>query len=335
MNRLAPFLDDLATRIALHSAQIGRRVQIDPNQTLDRGDAVRLRTPSHVSANGACRLLRTADERWIGVNLPRAEDRTAAAALVMREQDGDLWDFLATECARLTARELRTQAQVLGVALAEVSETSAPMAACAVSPTRAATRRGAQLSVLDLSSLWAGPLCGGVFAAMGADVCKIESSERPDTTAISAPVLDQRLNGAKIKRRVSFRSAEGLAALHEAIARCDVLITNARARALAALGLSRAAMRRANPGLVWVAITGHGWDSDRVAFGDDAAAAGGLVEWRDGEPRFMGDALADPLTGLAAAAAALELVASGRGGFVDAALASVAAYAAQPRRIAA
>ena len=95
-----------------------------------------------------------------------------------------------------------------------------------------------------------------------------------------------------------------------------MVITSARPRAFEQLGLTPEALFARNPRLTWVAITGYGWwgdGADRVAFGDDAAAAGGLVRrTARGEPRFLGDALADPLTGLAAAAGALGTV--GRGG---------------------
>ena len=60
---------------------------------------------------------------------------------------------------------------------------------------------------------------------------------------------------------------------------------------------------------VWVSITGHGRtgaDRDRVAFGDDAAVAGGLVVHDDRGPCFCADAVADPLAGLVAAAACLD-----------------------------
>ena len=63
----------------------------------------------------------------------------------------------------------------------------------------------------------------------------------------------------------------------------------------------------------------------RVAFGDDAAVAGGLVAHGPGGPCFLGDAIADPLSGIAAATAAAELVAAGRSGLVDVAMAGVAA----------
>jgi len=110
------------------------------------------------------------------------------------------------------------------------------------------------------------------------------------------------------------------------IAEADILVTSARARAFPALGLSADALFARNPGLVWVAITGHGWASDRVGFGDDTAAAGGLVRWTaEGAPRFVGDAVADPLTGMAAAAVAMAALAGGGGVLVDAALSRVAA----------
>jgi crotonobetainyl-CoA:carnitine CoA-transferase CaiB-like acyl-CoA transferase len=71
-----------------------------------------------------------------------------------------------------------------------------------------------------------------------------------------------------------------------------------------------------------------------VAFGDAAAAAGGLVRWTaGGEPHFLGDALSDPVTGLAAAAGAFKAVLAGGGQLVDAALAGCAAGAAAVCRL--
>jgi hypothetical protein len=66
-----------------------------------------------------------------------------------------------------------------------------------------------------------------------------------------------------------------------------------------------------------------------VAFGDDAAVAGGLVGWSaDGAPHFLGDALSDPVTGMAAALGALRALQGGAGGVVDAGMAPTAAWAA-------
>jgi crotonobetainyl-CoA:carnitine CoA-transferase CaiB-like acyl-CoA transferase len=190
--------------------------------------------------------------------------------------------------------------------------------------------RGRRLRVLDLSSLWAGPLCGALMAQAGAEVTKIESVRRPDTLAQSSPAFFARLNDAKTGLALDFADPSDRARLFAEAARSDVLITGARPRAFGPLGLSPDALFAANPGVVWVAITGYGWDgplSGRVAFGDDAAAAGGLVHWTPQGPRFLADALADPLTGLAAAAGAFRALSAG-GVIVDAAMARIAAGAA-------
>ena len=83
-------------------------------------------------------------------------------------------------------------------------------------------------------------------------------------------------------------------------------------------------------GTAWVSITGHGRrgpHANRVAFGDDAAVSGALVV--PGEPPlFVGDAIGDPIAGLAAAAVAAALLADERAALVDVSLASASAWAA-------
>lgn len=69
-----------------------------------------------------------------------------------------------------------------------------------------------------------------------------------------------------------------------------------------------------------------GAECDARGIGDDAAAAGGLVNWKlDKHPVFVGDALADPLTGLVAALAGFQAIVEGGGVLIDAALARTAA----------
>ncbi len=83
-------------------------------------------------------------------------------------------------------------------------------------------------------------------------------------------------------------------------------------------------------GTAWVSITGHGRagaDSNRIAFGDDAAVSAGIVV--PGEPpMFVGDAIADPIAGLAAAAVAADLLADGRAALAEVSLASTSAWVA-------
>jgi hypothetical protein len=110
-----------------------------------------------------------------------------------------------------------------------------------------------------------------------------------------------------------------------------VVIEASRPRALAQLGLAPdAASRRA--GQVWLSITGYGRGvPDWVAFGDDAAVAGGLVGWDSGEPVFCADAAADPLAGVCGALAVACSMAAGGGHLIDLSMrAAAAAFAAAP-----
>ena len=178
---------------------------------------------------------------------------------------------------------------------------------------------GARPLVVDLSSLWAGPLAASLLVAAGCRVVKVESSSRPDTTREISPAFYDLLHGGKESVVLDFSRPDALRAL---VAAADVVIESSRPRALEQLGA------RAAPGQVWVSITGYGrtgpW-RDRVALGDDAAVAGSLVvrEADDGEPLFCADAVADPLTGMHAAVACMAAIVSNRGAFVDVAMRDV------------
>jgi len=180
---------------------------------------------------------------------------------------------------------------------------------------------------VDLSALWAGPLCTKLLGvALGARVVKVEHLGRPDGARAGPPAFWRSLNGHKEERHIDFAAATGRAELAELLAHARVVVSAARPRALAQLGLDPA--RFAARGVVWVSITGYGLagpHADWVAFGDDAAVAGGVAVAAGGEdaPVFAGDAVADPLSGLAAAVVAARLVRARRAGVVDVAMAGV------------
>lgn len=127
-----------------------------------------------------------------------------------------------------------------------------------------------------------------------------------------SPRLLAWLDCGKQHLELDLESNSGREQLREELARCDVLVTSARPAALARIGLDSEALTEW-PEFIWAAITAHGRDIDRVGFGDDCAAVGGLVKLVHGEPRFIGDALADPLTGLEGALAVLARRGDGRG----------------------
>lgn len=314
-------MSDEAARLNDAARAIGGRIDFDPRVALARD--LPLDPPGRASANRHCRMIATRDG-WIAVNLARPDDRDAVPAWLGCEVTGDLWQTVADGAAQVGTSELLTQAVLLGLPVAEVGESGIDVKN---QFSRSHEMRG-RLRVVDLSALWAGPYCGALLAEAGCAVTKVESTARSDPTRVSTPDLDRRLNGAKTRIVADF----GGGSVAAFVLKAGVLITSARPHALARLGLTPEALFAANPSLIWVAITAHGWTGEaamRVGFGDDCAAAGGLVDWIDDAPVFVGDALADPLTGLHAARLATEALAGGRCGLIDVALAPTAAMFAQ------
>jgi hypothetical protein len=319
----------LADAIARGSARLGRTVQVDPLGLMAaRAREGRLRRRGAVSCGGATRLLRATDG-WVAVSLARPSDWELATAWLGRTAPlvpGD-WPTVAAAVASLECEELGRRSAGLGLPVAEVGERRAGRAApggTADGLPGVSARRLADgdpspgldgLVVADLSGLWAGPLAGAVLVWAGARVVKVESSSRPDGARQTWPVHFGSLNGRKEQAAVDLATPTGRRDLHRIVADADVVITSARPRAVEQLGLDPEMSIRHGRPRVWLAVTGYGGgpgSAERVAFGDDAAAAGGLVAWDDRGPCFCGDAVADPVTGLAAAAAVLDAL--GRGG---------------------
>jgi crotonobetainyl-CoA:carnitine CoA-transferase CaiB-like acyl-CoA transferase len=196
--------------------------------------------------------------------------------------------------------------------------------------------------VADLSSMWAGPLCARLLGLAGANVIKVESAGRPDGARSGNRAFFDWLHAGHRSLAVDFGSGEGRAALAALLETADVVIEASRPRALAALGLAPEAVPHRD-GQVWLSITGYGQQApDLVAFGDDAAVAGGLVGWTGGpadglggsaggpvdglpEPVFCADAIADPLAGTCGALAVALSRAAGGGERIDLPMRDIAA----------
>ena len=298
-----------------------------------------------ISCGGSCRLLPTAAGGHVAVSLPRREDLEAVAAWLelddVPQTTPATWSAVATHLARRDLEPLLARAQLLGLPVARVGEVQGTggrhgdgegdgVVRHALGPAPPRTVTG--LRVVDLSALWAGPLCGDLLAGAGASVVKVESTARPDGARRGpAPFFDL-LNARKRSVALDFARAEGRRALRCLVARADVVIEASRPRALEQLGIVASDAVRSGGPQVWVSITGYGRDDapGRVAFGDDAAAGGGLVVWADGSPLFCADAVADPLTGLTAAQASLAALAEGGRWVLDVSMAGVAAGLAGP-----
>jgi crotonobetainyl-CoA:carnitine CoA-transferase CaiB-like acyl-CoA transferase len=101
------------------------------------------------------------------------------------------------------------------------------------------------------------------------------------------------------------------------VSNADIVIESTRPRALHQLGLDPAEIVAAAKACTWVSITAYGRAHNRIGYGDDVAAAAGMLGTGD---VFAGDALADPLTGAHAAVAALAGTLTGRSAVLDIAM---------------
>lgn len=314
----------VAADITTCAADLGGRVVVDADEIVTgRAGLLGLAPAGQVSAGGSTRLLATGDG-WCALTLSRADDiETVPALLETADMPTSPWEALASAAAERDATEFVARARLLDLPAAVLGETAAAPARCV--PTGAtASHRISDLLVADLSSMWAGPLCGHLLAAAGATVVKVESPRRPDGTRLGDPRFFDWMNASKLSYATDFRDGD----VRRLIEAADVVIEGSRPAALARRGLG-ADQVSGRPGRVWLRITGYGTQgesADRIAFGDDAAVAGGLV---GAGPVFVGDAIADPLTGLAATDAVLQSLRRGGGEVVEVALAEVAAgYAA-------
>lgn len=272
------------------------------------------RIPGLVSAGGGCRLLASGDGSWIALNLARADDRTLLPALFADgalDAQGDA--AIAKAAARADALELVARGREMGLAMAALDEMrSGPAMGCLAEYAPPASQQPCAPLVVDLSALWAGPLAGHLLWLAGAQVLKVESSRRPDAMRTGDPAHFALLNQGKASIALNFADGDDRRALMMLLERADVVIEASRPRALAQLGIDASASLRTRPGQVWLTITGHGASApcaDWVGFGDDCGVAGGLASMLarlTGKPGFVGDAIADPLTGITAALAACE-----------------------------
>ena len=297
------------------------------------------------SVGGAFRALRAADG-WLGLSLVRPGDLALLPALTGGDLPGippshadlphpappeDAWQALSAWIARRELGPVVTQARLLGLAASPVPAGPVPRrrppVLCSPGGPRNPARHGAPL-VVDLTSLWAGPLCAHLLGLAGATVVKVESRARPDGARAGTPAFFDLLHAGHLSVALDFGAPDDLAALRWLLARADVILEASRPRALRQLGLD--AEEYVAAGAVWASLTGYGRageDAQRAGYGDDVAAAAGLVAYCGDVPYPVGDAIADPLAGAYAAAAVAAALLGPRGQLLDISMYDVAVAA--------
>jgi hypothetical protein len=335
----------LADDIARRSEQLGRPVAVEPLALMaERATITGLRRRGTVSCGGASHLMPTRDG-WIALTLARPTDWELVPALLeVDPSEADDWPALQAAVATRPGRQLTERAELLGLPLAVLGErrplVGHPGSGGDVHGIRSRRVRSAPrlascsgLVVADLSALWAGPLVGRLLVAAGAQVIKVESPTRIDGARRGDPRFHAVMNSGKATVAIDFGTAQGRELLARLVSRVDVVITASRPRALEQLGLDPEQMVRHEQPRLWLMISGYGSagaSGHRVAFGDDAAAAGGLVGWDRSTPCFCGDAVADPLCGLAASSSALGALGTDGAWIIDASMADIAAGVTAP-----
>ncbi|MCW2866677.1 MAG: putative CoA-transferase, family [Marmoricola sp.] len=277
------------------------------------------------SCGGAMRVLPTYDGH-LALSLARPSDIELVPALVQGVVS-DPWAAVAAWASAVPTQEAAARVEVLGLPGGAVP--TEPVVGSGVSTTVLGTRTVADRPwVVDLTSLWAGPLCAHLLGLSGARVVKIESSRRPDGAREGTPAFFELLHAGHDQLTLDFRHPDDLERLRDLVATADLVLEASRPRALRQLGID--AERVVRDGTSWLSITARGRDSNAIGFGDDVAACAGLVV-PDGDDLLpVGDAIADPLTGVTAAVAAHDALHSSEARLIDVSMLHVTAATVGP-----
>ncbi len=176
--------------------------------------------------------------------------------------------------------------------------------------------------VLDFTAFWAGPAATHMLAALGADVIKVESIQRPDGmrfTTTARPSVDRWwewgpvFNGANAGKRgvtLDMTRPEGVELAKGLVAWADAVVENFSPRVMEGFGLDWEAVAAANPRVVMVRMPAFGLTGpwrDRTGFAQTMEQVSGMA-WVTGladGPPLIPRGTCDPMAGMHAVLALL------------------------------
>ena len=168
----------------------------------------------------------------------------------------------------------------------------------------------AGVRILELGNFIAAPSAGRMLAEFGAEVIKVEQPGVGDQVRRwrllrgETSMMWRTLARNKKSVTIDLHTAEGQELVRRLAGRADAVIENYRPGKLESWGLGPEQLRRDNPKLVVVRISGYGQTGpyrDRAGFGGVAEALGGLrflTGHPDRSPTRVGVSLGDQLAGL-------------------------------------
>nr|WP_218882812.1 CoA transferase [Spinactinospora alkalitolerans] len=192
------------------------------------------------------------------------------------------------------------------------------------------------LVVLDIATLFAGPMAATMLGDFGAEVIKVEHPAKGDPVRTHGAAKDgvglwwKMLSRNKKAVGLYLGSQEGQAAFKRMVAEADVVIENFRPGTLERWGLGYDVLSEINPRLILARVTGFGQFgpyAKRPGFGTLAEAMSGFAAITgepDGPPTLPPFGLADGIAALTTAYAVMTAVHArehtGRGQVVDLAI---------------
>lgn len=191
--------------------------------------------------------------------------------------------------------------------------------------------------VLDLSRVFAGPLCGQVLADFGAEVVKVEHPGRGDDTrdwgmriGKTETTYYNSMNRNKRSITLDLQTPEGVKIVHDLLPQFDVVIHNFKTGGAEKLGLGYEQLKALKPGLIYCAVAGYdssGPEAKRPGYDLVIQGEAGLMALNgeaDTPPLKFGVAVVDLMTGMYAAQAVLAALfrreRTGRGRLIEMAL---------------
>lgn len=196
--------------------------------------------------------------------------------------------------------------------------------------------------VLDVTSHWAGPAVGQIFACLGADVIHVESATHMDGARSHVPAgLRERdrwwewsgswhsKSSNKRSLCIDLTTDDGQAILAELVAKADVLVENFSPRVFDRFGFTQERVFDINPRIVFARMPAFGLAGDwreRTGFAQTMEQVSGMA-WLTGHPSSPPRILngpCDPLAGYHTAFAIMSALRdrdhTGKGSFIEAAM---------------
>ena len=264
----------------------------------------------------------------VALSLARPDDFALIPALIEGEPPRDIWDGITAWASRRSVDEIDERLTLLGLPGGRV-RTQAPARPGVVSTLLGTRRTHPHPTVVDLTALWAGPLCAHLLGKGGASVIKVESMSRPDGARQGPPDFYALLHNGHRSETLDFTQPRDIAVLRTLLENADLVLESSRPRGLQQLGID--AHEVVAQGTSWLSITAAGREHNAVGFGDDVAARAGLVVADGADLLPVGDAIADPLVGVRAAYEASAALADDRAYLIDVSMIDVVAETLGPR----